>query len=1150
MRPRRFKLLPFFAALAYAWLWNCQQPDTVDPDHVLLSVKVDDSYEAFDTLWVGVVSGTDTAVLFDDSLHSPEQLLHRPVNHAPAGEVRVIIRGRRKGATVYEEERVFNLGSKTLLSSEVNLDLDHNVSLPPVLKLLSIDTPVSAGDTLRLRVQMDDPDGIIASYSWYFDGEASPVSATASPGKAHVDTAAKWVFTAEGVKNVVLVAEDNTGRKGKLAFAVPVEAGGLPRVKLAFADTAISIGDTLSIAAEISDPDGFVHFYAWDFEGRGVYGPNLGVDKSLENVTGTHAYRDTGTFWAALRAVDDTKRAAVGKARVRVLLDPPRVSAGADKSVLTGSQVTLQGSAKDSLGRVISYAWKIGSADFAVASGPQITFTAPAKEDSLRCILKAVDDDGNAVEDTAYVTVVFPSQAFLSSLRPSPGRLSPAFDPLTAKYVDTLPYGSDSLDLFLHAENPNSAVNVAGKDLPKGDTAARVSTKTSPLLIQVVSPDGKDHRQYEVSLAFRKSGDASLKSLAVSAGKLSPDFVPGTYLYDLTLDSAVTALSLTPAAGDPAAASIRVDNKAVLSGGVAGPLPLSGAKDTIFVQVTAQDGSSHTYEVRVARALASGTALAALTTSAGDLGFQSATHAYAITVGLDVKTVTFTPTLKDTLATLRLGGIVIPSGKPTPADTLKEGESIFTFSVKAQNGDTSQYVVRVNRGANRNADIAGILLNLYSRAHGKHTVDLTASLAGADFIDSVEVGDTLFDIQIVAADSKTRIDFDFKNLSPDSASPTHPIKMGDNSFSLVATPEDTTAKKVYSLRIHRGVGFERLYGGNYDSFGKKLLLSKSGGYICVGNTVIPKVTAHVLRTDTLGDTLWVHDYPNSLSEADVALELAGGNILIGGKCASSAGLCLVMTDAQGLEKWTKQIPGTEINDLLQTSDGGFIYTGSIDRKRVANDYDLFVGRVNSAGDSLWTKTFDGPWIETGRGIAPSGSGYFLFAFVHSGATPDSIAGHLREIDDTGKYVGGRPASSGEGIAFRKTSDGGYIIAGILPGTQDAYLSKVDSAGDPTWNKYFGGVFHMIPNSIEQTSDGGYVVGGVNSGANPKAACLTKFDKFGDVEWSKSFGDRAAYGLSAVQDLSGGYALLGYTYPPTGAQTNFFLIKTDAQGNAK
>jgi len=141
-------------------------------------------------------------------------------------------------------------------------------------------------------------------------------------------------------------------------------------------------------------------------------------------------------------------------------------------------------------------------------------------------------------------------------------------------------------------------------------------------------------------------------------------------------------------------------------------------------------------------------------------------------------------------------------------------------------------------------------------------------------------------------------------------------------------------------------------------------------------------------------------------------------------------------------------------------------------------------------------------------------------------------------------------------SVQQTSDGGYIVAGYTnsfgAGGYDILLIKTDANGNLQWAKTYGGTSdNDYAYSVQQTSDGGYIVTGItySFGAGGGDFFLIKTDANGNVSWAKTYGrtgeDRA---YSVRQTSDGGYIVAGYTNSFGAGGIDIFLIKTDANGN--
>jgi alpha-tubulin suppressor-like RCC1 family protein len=94
--------------------------------------------------------------------------------------------------------------------------------------------------------------------------------------------------------------------------------------------------------------------------------------------------------------------------------------------------------------------------------------------------------------------------------------------------------------------------------------------------------------------------DATLSSLAVSAGTLTPSFAPGVTSYTDNVPTLTEFLTVTPTAADPAAL-ITVNGTPVASGTASAPLALAWGDNPIIVVVSALNGTAVGYAINAIR---------------------------------------------------------------------------------------------------------------------------------------------------------------------------------------------------------------------------------------------------------------------------------------------------------------------------------------------------------------------------------------------------------------------------------------------------------------------------------------------------------------------------------------------------------------------
>ena len=172
--------------------------------------------------------------------------------------------------------------------------------------------------------------------------------------------------------------------------------------------------------------------------------------------------------------------------------------------------------------------------------------------------------------------------------------------------------------------------------------------------------------------------------------------------------------------------------------------------------------------------------------------------------------------------------------------------------------------------------------------------------------------------------------------------------------------------------------------------------------------------------------------------ASIQQSTDGGYVLVGTTTAFGAGgndIYLVKTNAYGNIVWSKSY-GNATGDESATSvsktiDGGYIIEG-ISNIFGAGNYDIYVVKIDSLGNTLWSKTYGGTNDET-TGIN----------------------------------------------SIQQTSDGGYILVGSTKsfgrGWYDVYLIKTNNLGDTLWTRTFGDSNYNMGRSVKQTNDGGYII---------------------------------------------------------------------------
>ncbi len=246
----------------------------------------------------------------------------------------------------------------------------------------------------------------------------------------------------------------------------------------------------------------------------------------------------------------------------------------------------------------------------------------------------------------------------------------------------------------------------------------------------------------------------------------------------------------------------------------------------------------------------------------------------------------------------------------------------------------------------------------------------------------------------------------------------------------------------------------------------------------------------------------------------------------------------------------------EGRSVQQTSDGGYIITGSIEPS--LGKINVWLIKTDTNGDTLWAKTYGGEKNIHGiAGQPTSDGGYILLGFQFI----PWIDGNLwfSKTDSIGDTLWTKTYSRGGasdfGQSIQQTTDGGYIITGETEaysnGPSDLWLIKTDANGDTLWTKTFGDSGWDGGNSVQQTTDGGYIILGVTSSfaTAPGDLWLIKTDSNGDTLWTKTYGGTDIDVGTAIQQTSdGGFIITGYTYSCGSGSSDVWFIKTNTNGD--
>ena len=313
---------------------------------------------------------------------------------------------------------------------------------------------------------------------------------------------------------------------------------------------------------------------------------------------------------------------------------------------------------------------------------------------------------------------------------------------------------------------------------------------------------------------------------------------------------------------------------------------------------------------------------------------------------------------------------------------------------------------------------------------------------------------------------------------------------------------------------------------------------------------------------------WSNTYGGSQNDYSYAFAATsdGGGVVVGYTESFGVGyrdVWVLKLDNQGNISWQKRYGGTGLDaaySILQNTDGSYIvqgYTGSYG----AGDFDILLLKLDSNGNIIWQKAYGGPNFERGYSIKQTlDNGYVIAGYTGTDGASEGSSNDILvlKVDSNGnlswmKTYGG---SKGDHVkSITATSDGGSLVTGFTEsfgsGGRDLFVLKLDSSGNVTWMKTYGtsGNDVSYANGLEN-EDGSYMVAGATNsfGTGDFDFWLLKLDSTGNIIWQKTYGGISRDVATALQQTTdGGYILTGQTASFGTGIYDTLLLKLDSDG---
>lgn len=389
---------------------------------------------------------------------------------------------------------------------------------------------------------------------------------------------------------------------------------------------------------------------------------------------------------------------------------------------------------------------------------------------------------------------------------------------------------------------------------------------------------------------------------------------------------------------------------------------------------------------------------------------------------------------------------------------------------------------------------------------------------------------------------------------------------------------------LFSIKMYSQITFEKSYSGKgtdlptntttissadstlpfEDNINLDIVQASDQGYFRVGSVALSstEISAQVVRFDKSGNVLWNKAFGGAEDDFGMSLQktIDNGIVFVGSTTSSSTGgfdILLVKTDSAGNTIWEKTFggPGNDYASSLKvTPDGGFIIVGTTNSFG-PRGMNVYIVRVDPAGNLLWSSVYGGSAEDRGNSVCLTSNGYAVIGTTKSFGAGGTDA-YVINIDNQGNELfsstyGAEDSETGKVIA--QTNDGGFILGGVTyssgAGSSDVYLTKIDISGTIEWTKTYGGINTEEIGSLVISNDNSYVLTGTSNsfGAGNSDVYIMKTDSAGNKIWANTYGGNGKdEALAIIQTLDGGYASFGYTESFT-PEKERYLIKTNSSG---
>ena len=206
-----------------------------------------------------------------------------------------------------------------------------------------------------------------------------------------------------------------------------------------------------------------------------------------------------------------------------------------------------------------------------------------------------------------------------------------------------------------------------------------------------------------------------------------------------------------------------------------------------------------------------------------------------------------------------------------------------------------------------------------------------------------------------------------------------------------------------------------------------------------------------------------------------------------------------------------------------TVDGGMIVAGRWHDPQDAQAGDLWLAKIDAAGEVEWQRRYDAgetEWLN-GHVVQQTSDGGYIVAAYLSLTSSNAYPGWLLKLDTSGNIVWQRTFAFGQHepsmvpSALREVSGGGFIVVADEP-----WVARLDEAGNVLWQHlYFENEnTFMVPQHVVEVEGGDFIIVGHHADEDLYyRAWAMRLDAAGNVLWSRRFVTGWLLNVEAADD---------------------------------